>query len=383
MPESVLTAQTLCGMVVLSCPCSVYHLCYLAALLPLLKPGIRVKENNLHYSKWLTRVMLLLALISGLCVVWRLNTGRTTDDAFVYADTVSIASQVSGRITELAVRENQYVRRGQLLFRIDPAEYQKQLQRNEASLAELNEQIKLSQRSVDAQKYTADSESAAVREARAALERTTATLNRILPMYHAGVVSGQTLDETRTQQQGAQAALESAIQKAKSAKAGISGVDAQIAQRAVLEADIALAKINLGYTDVRAPVDGRVTGLETTRGHYASTGSHIFSVIDTEHWYVVASFRETELTAIRAGMPVRIWLMSDTSRPVKGIVDSVGYGVEPDEGTVNAKGMPEIPRSLNWVRVAQRFPVRIRVENPPADLLRVGASAMVSVRDKM
>jgi multidrug efflux system membrane fusion protein len=341
-----------------------------------------VKENNIHYSHWLTRIMLLLTLLSGLGVVWRLDTERTTDDAFVYADTVSIAPEVPGRIIELAVRENQYVRQGQLLFRIDPQEYREQLQRSEASLVALNEQIKLSQRTVDAQKYSANSESAAVREARSALELSTATLTRIAPLHRTGVVSSQIFDEARTQQQGAQATLESAIQKARSARAGISGVEAQMAQRAVLEADIALARIHLDDTEVRSPVNGRVTGLETTQGHYAATGSHIFSVIDATRWYVVASFRETALTAIRPGMPVRIWLMGDTSRPVEGVVESVGYGVEPSEGTVNAKGMPEIPRSLNWVRVAQRFPVRIRVKSPPADLLRVGASAMVSVRDK-
>lgn len=341
-----------------------------------------MKENTLHYSHWLTRIMLLLTFLSGLAVIWRLDTERTTDDAFVYADTVSIAPEVSGRITELVVRENQYVRQGQLLFRIDPQEYREQLQRSEASLSALNEQIKLNQRTVDAQKYTADSELAAVREARSTLEMASATLSRIAPLYRTGVASAQTLDDARTQQQGARAALESAVQKARSARAGISGVEALMAQRAELEADIALARIHLDDTEVRSPVEGRVTGLETTQGHYASTGSHIFSVIDTRHWYIVASFRETALTAIRSGMPVRIWLMTDTSRPVEGVVESVGYGVEPSEGTINAKGMPEIPRSLNWVRVAQRFPVRIRVVNPPANLLRVGASAMVTVRDK-
>ncbi|CAM7692100.1 multidrug transporter subunit MdtN [Klebsiella aerogenes] len=342
-----------------------------------------MKENSIRYSKWLTRIMLLLALLSGLCVVWRLDTERTTDDAFVYADTVSIAPEISGRISELDVRENQYVKRGQLLFRIDPKEYLEQLQRSQASLLALNEEIKLSQRTVDAQKFTADSESATVRKARAVLEQSTASLNRIAPLYRSGTVSAQALDDARTRQQGAQAALESAVQKAKSARAGISGVEALIAKRAVLEADIALAQINLEDTEVRSPVDGLVTGLETTLGHYARTGSHIFSIIDAGRWYVVASFRETELTKIQPGMPVRIWLMSDTSRPVQGVVESVGYGVEPSEGTVNAKGMPEIPRSLNWVRVAQRFPVRIRLDNPPADLVRVGASAMVSVRGKM
>ena len=247
--------------------------------------------------------MLLLALLSGLCVVWRLDTERTTDDAFVYADTVSIAPEVSGRITVLDVRENQYVKRGQLLFRIDPKEYLEQLQRSQASLLALNEEIKLNQRTVDAQKFTADSESATVREARAVLEQSTASLNRIVPLYRSGTVSAQALDDARTRQQGAQAALESAVQKAKSARAGISGVEALIAKRAVLEADIALARINLDDTEVRSPVDGLVTGLETTLGHYASTGSHIFSIIDAGRWYVVASFRETELTKIQPGIP--------------------------------------------------------------------------------
>ncbi|MBJ3816392.1 biotin/lipoyl-binding protein [Shimwellia pseudoproteus] len=330
-------------------------------------------------SKPLTYLMLFLATLTGILTVWRLDHQTSTDDAFAYADTISVAPEVEGRIEHLAVKENQYVKKGQLLFQLDSREYQEQLAKAQASLNELNQEIMLSQRSVNAQKYSADSSSADVRQAQADLVRTTATLNRILPLYKSGVESGETLDETRTAQQAAQAALESALQKAKSTKAGISGVDALVAQRAVIAADIALAKLNLEYSTLRAPADGWVTGLTTREGEYAKVGDKIFSVIDASHWYVVASFRETELPQIHAGLPTDVWLMSDTGRKLHGTVDSIGFGVVPTEGSIGTDGLPSIPRELNWVRVSQRFPVRIRIDNPPPNFFRLGASAMVAV----
>jgi len=117
--------------------------------------------------------------------------------------------------------------------------------------------------------------------------------------------------------------------------------------------------------------------LKTSTGQYASALKPVFTLIDTRHWYVVANFRETELKGVRAGTPATVYLMSDTGERFRGVVDSVSYGVSPDEGGFALPGgLPRIQRSLNWVHVSQRFPVKIRVDNPDPELFRIGTSAV-------
>lgn len=134
-------------------------------------------------------------------------------------------------------------------------------------------------------------------------------------------------------------------------------------------------------TPLRAPFDGWITGLNTTRGHYASTGTPLLSLIEDHNWYAVASIRETELARLKSGMRSLIWLMGDSSHPLTGIVESVGYGIEPTEVSVGTSGLPSVPRALNWVRVAQHFPVRIHIQSASSHL-RMGTSAMVAILEK-
>jgi len=142
-------------------------------------------------------------------------------------------------------------------------------------------------------------------------------------------------------------------------------------------AEISIAELNLEYSTVRAPFDGRVVALKTSTGQFASVLKPVFTLIDTRRWYVVANFRETELMGIQAGTPATGSLMSDTSQRFQGTVDSIGYGVAPEEGGFGLSGgLPRIQRTLNWVHVAQRFPVKIRVENANPELFRIGTSAV-------
>jgi multidrug efflux system membrane fusion protein len=142
-------------------------------------------------------------------------------------------------------------------------------------------------------------------------------------------------------------------------------------------AEIAIADLNLEYATVRAPFDGRIVSLKSSTGQFASVLKPVFTLIDTRHWYVVANFRETELKDIRTGTPATVYLMSDTGQRFQGTVDSISYGVAPDEGGLALPGgLPRIQRTLNWVHVAQRFPVKIRVDKPNPELFRVGTSAV-------
>ena len=326
---------------------------------------------------WPTIVLVVMTLLLVLFVIRQLDRTPRTDDAYAYADTIDVVPEVNGRIIELAVRDNQAVKQGDLLFRIDPRPYQDALARGNASLVALDRQIELTQRTVNAQQYNAQSVRAAVERARAASSQASDTLNRMEPLLSHGYVSAEDVDRARTAQRATQAELNAAQLQAQQAAAAVSGVDALVAQRAVVMAEIALAELNLEYATVRAPFDGRVVSLKTSTGQFATALKPVFTLIDTRRWYVVANFRETELRGIRPGTPAIVYLMSDTGQRFKGKVDSISYGVAPDEaGLAFPGGLPRIQRTLNWVHVSQRFPVKIRIDRPNLELFRVGTSAV-------
>ncbi|EJJ4225512.1 multidrug transporter subunit MdtN [Salmonella enterica] len=324
-------------------------------------------------------LLVLLVVIALIFVIWRVDSKPATDDAYVSADTIDVVPEVSGRIVELAVVDNQQVKQGDLLFRIDPRPYEASLAKAQASLAALDKQIMLTQRSVDAQKFAAGSVEATVAKARAAARQANDTLKRTEPLLSQGFVSAEDVDRARTAQRASEADLNAVLLQAQQAASAVSGVDALVAQRVAIQADIALTKLHLEMATVRAPFDGRVVSLKTSIGQFASAMKPIFTLIDTRHWYVVANFRETELKNIHTGTIATLRLMSDSGKTFSGKVDSIGYGVLPDDGGIILGGLPRVSRSINWVRVAQRFPVKIMVDKPDPEMFRIGASAIASL----
>ncbi|WP_223533463.1 MULTISPECIES: multidrug transporter subunit MdtN [unclassified Pseudomonas] len=324
-------------------------------------------------------VLLGLTLVMLLWVVWRLDTTPRTDDAYVYADTINVTPEVSGSIEELAVRENQQVKQGDVLLRIDVRVYQDVLDQAQASLQALNKEIILSQRQVDAQQFNSEAVTASVERAKAAAAQSADTLRRMEPLLKPGYVSAEQVDQARTAAKSARAELNAALLQAKQAAAAVSGVDALVSKRAVIQAEIARAELDLEHSVVRAPFDGLIVGLTTSNGQFAAAGHPLFSLIDTRRWYVVANFRETELDKIRNGSRSTLYLMGNSGRTFSGTVDSIGFGVFPDDGGAQAAGLPKVARTINWVRVAQRFPVRIRVDKPDPNLFRIGASAVALI----
>ncbi|HEY5255259.1 MAG TPA: HlyD family efflux transporter periplasmic adaptor subunit, partial [Acidobacteriaceae bacterium] len=134
---------------------------------------------------------------------------------------------------------------------------------------------------------------------------------------------------------------------------------------------------------VVSPFDARVTSLTISQGAYATAGKQIFTLIDTRVWWVVANFRETKLRHIHPGMHADVYVMSRPTVRYKGVVDSLGFGVTPDSdliGRLTAPGLPDVQRTLNWVHLASRFPVRVRILNGPSDNFRLGESATVVIR---
>jgi multidrug efflux system membrane fusion protein len=338
------------------------------------------KDTNTRRSAVAVLVLVLAAIGLAVYVIRAIDLSPRTDDAYVYADTVDVAPEVSGRIIYLPVIDNQRVRKGDLLFQIDPEPYQATLARAEASLKALDREIELAQRSVNAQQFAAAAGGAEVERARAAARQANDTLGRLEPLQGKQYVSAEQVDQARTAKRIAQAELNTALLEARRAQAAVSGVDALVARREVIKAEIELARLHLGYTQVRAPCDGLVISLKNSAGQYAAAGHPIFTLANTARWYVVANFRETDLANINAGRPAQVYLLSDPSRRYRGTVESIGYGVFPDDGGAEAGGLPRVSRSINWVRVAQRFPVRILVDKPNASF-RIGASAVAIMTD--
>jgi multidrug efflux system membrane fusion protein len=324
----------------------------------------------------LTLLLVLAATGLAIFVIWHIDTAPRTDDAYAYADTINVAPEVSGRIIELTIMDNQSVKKGDVLFHIDPRPYEAALTKAQASLDALENEIVLTQRSVNAQKFGAAAAAANVERARAAAKQAADTLARLEPLLGKEFVSAEQVDQARTAKRTADAQLNAAQRDAQRATAAVSGVDALVAKREVIKAEIELAQLHLEYTTVRAPCDGIVINLRTSAGQYAAAGHPIFTLANTGRWYVVANFRETDLEHVKPGQTAQVYILSDANKRFSAVVDSVGYGVFPDDGGVEAGGLPKVPRSINWVRVAQRFPVRILVEKPDPSLFRIGASAV-------
>jgi multidrug efflux system membrane fusion protein len=149
------------------------------------------------------------------------------------------------------------------------------------------------------------------------------------------------------------------------------------ARIAAAEAQLHEAELNLEYCRVTAPFSGKIVNLNISVGAFARAGVDVFTLVDTRTWYVVANFRETQLKHIGEGAPAEVYLQFKGGKRFKARVVGLAWAVVPENGT-SAIGLPNVPRNLDWVRLAQRFPVRVQVDDPD-DSFRVGASAVVTI----
>src|SRR5271166_4217356 len=318
-------------------------------------------------------VILLIAL-----TVWRLDIRPRTDDAYLQADLVHMAPDVSGRIVELAVRDNQTVHRGEVLFRIDPVPFRLRVEQAQATVRSLEAKLAVTADQVAAQTSNADTANRGIATAEAQSTLASSTLGRLEPLLPRGYVTAEQVDQARTAKRTAEIALQQARLQAQSARQAISSTKPVAEELEAARATLAMAERDLRLTVVRSPCDGQITALDIAAGEFAVTGKPLFTIIDTEHWYAVGNFRETDLAGIKPGQSALVYVMQAPQTPVKGVVDSLGGGVAPDEGATFL-GLPHVPRSLNWVRIAQRFPVRILLNDPPEPLMRIGASAAIVI----
>jgi membrane fusion protein, multidrug efflux system len=383
--------------------------------------------------------IIAAALITGLLVVAETNKYPRTDDAEVFANFIGIAPQVDGPITQLPVQDNAFIKQGHNLCQIDPRPYEYALEKSRSDLATLEGQIGDQRRTIASQvsavgaaKANTDSAAANVQRAAAAVNEakanvaaaqaaldssnaellyTTNNYHRIEPLLAKQFVTVDQVDQSRTAVTAGQQAVERQKSQLLLAKAQVESaeaaylqtraaqeqshaqlgqsqhsvltIDPYIAQRGAKISAVQTAEYNLNNCKVYAPFDARVTNLTISQGAYAHTGQQVFTLIDTRVWWAVANFRETQLHRIQPGMHADVYVMSRPQVHYDGIVDSVGYGVRPDNSLVGnfvTTGLPDVQRSLNWVHLATRFPVRVRIVAPETEPFRLSETAVVVIR---
>jgi multidrug efflux system membrane fusion protein len=327
----------------------------------------------------LVSVAAFAAAISlAVLTIWRLDVRPRTDDAYLQADIIHMAPDVSGRIIELNVQNNQTVHRGDVLFIIDPVPFRLRVEQAQATVRSLEAKLAVTADQVSSQTSNADTASRGIASAEAQLALASSTLARLEPLLPRGYVTAEQVDQARTAKQTAEIALQQARLQAQSAREAVSSTKPAAEELEAARAQLAMAERDLRLTVARSPCDGRITALDIAAGEFAVTGTPLFTIIDTEHWYAVGNFRETDLIGIKPGQRALVYVMQAPQTPVRGVVDSMGFAVAPDEGAT-VLGMPHVPRSLNWVRIAQRFPVRILLKDPPASLMRIGATVAIVI----
>lgn len=327
-----------------------------------------------------TLALVLVAAGLGLYALSAGGARPSSDDASIDADTIHVASPVGGRIVEIGVVENGWVRRGGLLFQIDPAPYAYAVAQAKADLAAAEAALGTRRRAVSTQRSNTFVTSDEVRSATTNLALANRTVERLRPLAAQGYIPRQQLDQAETQAHDAASQLSQARQQH---SAAVVAVDTDAAARAEIEARRAalnLAERHLQDATVRATHNGWVVGLTAASGEIVSPGQSLFTLIDADDWFAVANFRETDLKPVHPGDCATVYSMLDRRRPIAGVVQGVGWGVL-DQDRINLpRSAPYVQRSLDWVRVAQRFPVRVRLRAPPPELARLGASAVVEIK---
>lgn len=263
-----------------------------------------------------------------------------TRDGKVRAEQVNVTPQISGTLTQLAVRDNQFVKAGSVLFTIDETPWR---------IAVLNAVAELARATSDVAKANAE----------VAKAENEANRRRHLPRNY---ISAEDLDTANISVKAAQASLEAAQAEVKAAQAALKQAQWQLSQ-----------------TTVKAPVDGWITNLTSRVGNYATAGQPLFALVDSHSFYVVGYFEETKLRHIRPGIPARITLYSG-GQQLTGKVDSIGRAIYDQSVESDSSLVADIKPNVPWVRLAQRVPVRIALNAVSQDLTLVsGTTCTVSL----
>jgi membrane fusion protein (multidrug efflux system) len=330
------------------------------------KPSLRERIREHWLLATVGAVVLITGLVVGLLYWMEARHYESTDDAFVAARSFSIASKVGGYVTDVPVTDNQHVSAGDLIVKIDERDYR-------IAVDQATAQVAVSKANIDNVEAQIVSQQEQIKQAQAQLEQAQAQLQfaqeefkRAEDLVEKGAGTVQRQQQTRSDLQAQQANTERAKTAVTSAQVGIKTLQAQLegarAQLRQSQAQLDQANLNLQYTSVVAAQSGRVVKLSGAKGTFVSAGQSLMMFVPDEVW-IVANYKETQLNDMRPGQPVEIRIDAYPGRKLTGHVDSV----QPGSGTAFSL-LPAENATGNYVKVVQRVPVKIVVDNWPADL---------------
>ena len=327
-----------------------------------------------------TAVGVVLLLVVAGAVLWWLHARQyeSTDDAFIDARTVTIAAEVSGRIVDVPVNDNQLVDAGTVLARIDDSDYRAALDQADAQMAEAEAAATDIAAQIEAQNAKIEQARKQVAQAQAALDFAAAENKRNQELLSRGTSTQQQAQQASSTLRQSQAELDSAQANVIAAQKQVLVLNAQAksAQAKIAEAaaNQRRARTALARTAIVAPTAGRATEISAAEGTYAQPGQILMMFVPRQVW-VKANFKETQLDLMRPGQPVDIEIDTYPHKTFHGHVDSIQAG----SGTAFSL-LPAENATGNFVKVVQRVPVKIVFDTPPDVYLGPGMSVVPSVK---
>ena len=348
-----------------------------------------------------TGAIVLVAIAVGVHR-WRVYLENPwTRDGMVQANVIQIVPRVSGPIVTLPIRDNQFVHAGDLLLEIDPRTYQASLDQARAQLDQTGGNIEASVKQVESARAGIEVARGSISQAEdmkaqltAVIARNKAELERQQDMLPKKATSQKAVER-------AQAMYDVSLEEKKTAEAAISQAEAKLlqSQAALAEAQAKLgaqgdanpqlrlalagvrqAELNLEFTKIHAPTDGYIANLRLRLGSHVVANQPTLALVDTASYWVDGFFKENQVGGIHPGERAVVTLMSYPDRPLAGVVDSVGWGISQQDGSTGVDLLPKVSATFEWIRLAQRIPVRVHLTDVPKDVqLRVGTTCSVLV----
>ena len=304
-------------------------------------------------SRSLTLLVVALAIVLGWFAWVHYTQAPWTRDARVRADVVTLAAEVSGPIVALPVQDNQFVHKGDLLLQIAPARYE---------LAVLH-----AQRAVEVARAALGQSQANIVANQALLKQRGSEEQRRRKLQSMSAISAEEWEKSRTEVAVAQADL-----LREQSSLGLAQANVQLA-----EATLEQARLDLQRTRVLAPVNGHVTNLLTRQGDFAQPGAALLALVDSDSFHVSGYFEETKLPRIQVGSRAKVVLMSGEA--LQGRVESIAYAITDRENQPGNRLLANVNPNYTWVKLAQRVPVRLRLDPGQAPVLRAGTTATVTI----
>lgn len=354
------------------------------------------------YLKYLlTAAVVLIAAAVFAFKYWDYVTNPWTRNGQVRAQVIQITPRVSGPLVKLPVADNQFVKAGDLLFEIDPRTFAADLEQARAELDNIRDEIEALAKKVEAAQAQVEAANATIKQAEAAikgyagrveetlkeykrqqtLDKQGATSKRMVEVAKANwVAAANQKANAEAQLLQMQASLSEAEANLAKAKADLGAPGDQNARVRLAKAKVRSAELDFEFTQQKAPVDGYVTNLNLRLGSQAVANQPILALVDVNSFWVTGFFRENYIEGIRSGDRTIVTLMSYPDKPLAGRVDSLGWGIAQQDGSTGFDLLPNISPTFEWIRLAQRVPVRIQLDQVPEEVkLRVGTTGSVLV----